>query len=174
MAIEVLTFTLAMLAITAPPDPQLTRLPDIRDFQPDRDLSSYRTYAWNKNQAVQTANMANHLRIINAIQEQMKKRDYRIDTVRPEIRIQYRVQLQQRVRGTSTQQRSVWDDANQTVKIDVNTIKQAHFSLQFVDAESNFFLWQAEGTYPLGTPDRAEILINQAIEDLFKQFPSPE
>lgn len=171
VAIEGLIISLAMLTVAPPPEPQLTRLPDIRDFEPDRDLSHYKTYAWNKNQTVPTENMANHLRIINAIQDQMKERGYRIDTVRPEMRIQYRLELQQRVQGTSSQQRSVWDNANSTVQIDINTVKQAHFSLQFVEAESNFLLWQAEGTHPVGTPDRAESLIREAIGGLFNQFP---
>ena len=177
MALEVWTIMLAMLAIGTPQEPrvpQLTGLPDISNFQPERDLSSYRTYAWNKSQTVSTESMANHLRIINAVQAQMKERGYRLDTVRPEVRIQYRLQLQQRLQGTSTQQRSVWDDANSTVQIDFNTLKQAHFSLQVVEADSNFFLWQVEGTYPVGTPDRAEILINEAIADLFKKYPSEE
>lgn len=154
--------------------PQTPEMPDVSDFRPERDLSSYRTYAWNKSQNVPTENMANHLRIVNAIQEQMKQRGYRIDTVNPEIRIRYRLELQQRVRGTTTQQRSVWDNASSTVQIDINTVKQAHFSIQCVEADSNFFLWQAEGTYPMGTPDRAEILIKEAVQDLFEQFPSPK
>ena len=171
---RVLTFTLALGALAATAETQLTRLPDVSNFRPERDLSNYRTYAWNKSQTVPTENMANHLRIINAVQEQMKRHGYRIDTVRPEIRIQYRLQVRERVRGTSTQQRSVWDDANSTVQIDFNRVKEAHFSIQFVEAESNFFLWEAEGAYPAGTPDRAELLINRAVADLFKQYPSKE
>jgi len=174
VGIDALTIALAWLALAAPSDAQATPLPNISDFQLDRDLSNYRTYAWNKSQTVLTENMANHLRIINAIQEQMKKHGYRIDTVRPEIRIQYRLELQQRIRGTSTQQRSVWDSANSVVSIDFNSVKQAHFSIQFVEAESNFFLWQTEGTYPVGTPDRSQILIDEAVEDLFETFPSKE
>ena len=174
MAIEVLTITLAWLALAASPEAQVAPLPNLSDFELDRDLSNYRTYAWNKSQTVSTESMANHLRIINAIQKQMKERGYRIDTVRPEVRIQYRLQVQQRVQGTSSQQRSVWDDANATVQIDFHRVQQAHFSVQIVEAESNFFLWQAEGNYPAGTPDRAEILINEAVADLFEQFPSKE
>ena len=175
MAIDrVLTITLTLCALAATAEPQLTRLPDVRDFRPERDLSNYRRYAWNKSQAVPTENMANHLRIINAIQKQMKRHGYRIDTVHPEVRIQYRLVVRERVQTTSTQKRSVWDDASSTVQIDFNRVKEAHFSVQFVEAESNFFLWEAQGVYPAGTPDRAELLINKAIEDLFKHYPSKE
>lgn len=151
---------------------QLPDLPDVSDFE--RDLSEYQTYAWHPNQTVSTENIANHLRIINAIQEQMKERGFRLDTVNPEVRIQYRVDIRSRVQGTSSQQRSVWDDASATVKINFSTQKRAYFRVQIVEAETNFFLWQAEGDYPVGTPDRAEILIREAIEDLFEQFPASE
>ena len=175
MAIDrALTITLAFLALATTAEPQLTKLPDVSDVRPERDLSKYRRYAWNKSQAVHTENMANHVRIINAIQKQMKRHGYRIDTVHPEVRIQYRLEVREHVQGTSTQQRSVWDDASSTVQIDFNRVKEAHFSVQFVEAESNFFLWEAQGIYPAGTPDRAELLINRAVEDLFKQYPSKE
>ena len=175
MAIDrALTITLAFLALATTAEPQLTKLPDVSDVRPERDLSKYRRYAWNKSQAVHTENMANHVRIINAIQKQMKRHGYRIDTVHPEVRIQYRLEVRERVQGTSTQQRSVWDDASSTVKIDFNRVKEAHFSVQFVEAEYNFFLWEAQGIYPAGTPDRAELLINRAAEDMFKQYPSKE
>ena len=175
MAIDrvlIMTLTWCVLATTA--ETQLTRLPDVSDFRPELDLSNYRRYAWNRSQVVSTENMANHLRIINAIQAQMKELGYRIDTVNPEVRIRYRLEIRERVQGTSTQKRSVWDDANSTVQIDFNRVKEAHFSVQFVEADSNFFLWQAEGTYPAGTPDRAALLIDRAVEDLFKQYPSKE
>lgn len=175
MAIDrVLTITLTLCVLATTAETQLTRIPDVSDFRPALDLSNYRRYAWSKSQTVPTENMANHLRIINAIQAHMKQLGYRIDTVNPEVRIRYRLELREHVRGTSTQQRSVWDDANSTVQIDFNRVKEAHFSIQFVEAESNFFLWQAEGTYPAGTPDRAAILIDRAVEDLFKQYPSKE
>lgn len=170
--VRIMTLVLCVVATTA--ETQLTRLPDVSDFRPSLDLASYRRYAWSRSQAVPTENMANHLRIINAIQAQMKKLGYRIDTVNPEIRIRYRLELRERVRSTSTQERSVWDDANSVVKIDFNRVKEAHFSIQLVEAESHFFLWQAEGTYPAGTPDRAAVLIDKAVEDLFKQYPSNE
>ena len=175
MAIDrVLTITLTLCALATTAESQLTKLPEVRDVRPERDLSNYRRYAWNKSQTVLTENMANHLRIINAIQKQMKRHGYRIDTVHPEVRIQYRLVVRERVQTTSTQKRSVWDDASSTVQIDFNRVKEAHFSVQFVEAESNFFLWEAQGIYPAGTPDRAELLINKAIEDLFKQYPSKE
>lgn len=171
---RVLIMALAWCVLATTAETQLTRLPDVSDFRPSLDLSNYRRYAWSRSQDVSTETMANHLRIINAIQAQMKELGYRIDTVNPEVRIRYRLELRERVQSTSTQKRSVWDDANSTVQVNFNRVKEAHFSIQFVEAESNFFLWEARGTYPVGTPDRAAILIDRAVEDLFKQYPSKE
>ena len=166
--------TLALLLVGATAESQLTQLPDVTDFQPSRDLSDYRTYAWSKSQTVPTESMANHLRIINAVQAQMKERGFRLDTVNPELRIRYRLELQERVRGSSTQERSVWDDANSSVRIDISRQTRAQFAVQIVDAESNFLLWHVDGNYGVGTPDRSEVLINEAIADLFEQFPTKD
>jgi hypothetical protein len=164
----------SILVVGAHAESQLTRLPDVSSFRPDQDLSNYRTYAWNKNQTVPTENMANHLRFINAVQAEMKERGFRLDTVNPEVRIQYRLDLRERVQGTSSQERSVWDNANSIVKIDFSRQTNAHLSVQFVEAESNFLLWNAQGQYPVGTPDRAEMQINAAVADVFKQYPAKE
>lgn len=168
-----IVFTIMFAGILAAASPQtsLTR-PDVSNLRVTRDLSNYKTYAWNKSQSVPTEKMANHLRIINAIQENMKQRGFRIDTVRPDVRIQYRLELRQRVRGNTTQQRSVWDDSTPITQVDFSRIKEAHFSLQLVEAESNFLLWQGEGSYPVGTPDRDEMQINEAVADLFKRYPA--
>lgn len=175
MSIErVLIIVVAGLLVGESAESQLTRLPDVTQFKPSQELSDYRTYAWNKSQTVSTESMANHLRIINAVQAQMKERGFRLDTVNPELRIRYRLELQEHVQGTSSQQRSVWDNASSTVKIDFSRQTRAHFAVQLVDAESNFLMWHAEGEYPTGTPDRAETLINEAVADLFEQYPKKE
>ena len=164
----VLTFA-AVLSVHPAQTVQLPKLPDFNKMDLT-DLSNYKTYAWNKSQ-VPIENLANHLRLINAIQASMKALGYRLDTVRPELRIQYRVELTERVQGRSSQQRSVWDDANSTVQIDFSREKLANVSIEFVEAESNFLVWQAKGSYPLGTPDRAERQINAAVTSLFDQHP---
>jgi len=169
---RILALGLSCVFTAASAAPQLTKLPDLDELDLGRppDLSQYHTYAWNKSQ-VPVDSLANHLRIINAIQDQMKKHGFRIDTVRPQVRIQYRLELSEKVEGRSTQQRSVWDDANATVQIDFSTEKLATFSIEFVDAESGFFLWQTKGTFRPETPDRAEKQIKEAVLDLFSHFP---
>lgn len=148
------------------------QLRDLKDLDLTRkpSLSNYSTYAWNKAQ-VPTQNLANHLRIINAVQDHMKERGFRIDTVHPEVRIRYRLTLHDRVAGSSSQQRSVWDNANSTVTIDFSREKRAELSLEVIETETNFMLWQSTGNYPLGTPDRAPRQITEAVADLFSQFP---
>ncbi len=134
------------------------------------DLSNYKTYAWNKKQ-VPLENMANHLRMINAVQKSLKELGYRPDTVRPDVRVQYRVELVEHIQGRASQKRSVWDDANSSVQIDFSRERLANISIELVEAESNFLVWQAKGTYPLDTPDKAEKQINAAVTALFEQYP---
>jgi len=159
----------ATLFVQTPHKPELLQLPNLNELDLT-DLSSYKTYAWNKKQ-VPLENMANHLRMINAVQKSLKELGYRPDTARPDVRVQYRVELVERLQGRASQTRSVWDDANSTVQINFSREKLANVSIELVEAESNFLVWHAKGTYTIGTPDKAEKQINAAVTALFEQYP---
>ena len=159
----------ATLFVQTAQKPQLRQPPNLNELD-FTDLSNYKTYAWNEKQ-VPLENMANHLRLINAVQKSLKELGYRPDTVRPDVRVQYRVELVERLQGRATQKRSVWDDANSSVQIDFSREKLANISIELVEAESNFLVWQAKGTYRIDTPDKAEKQINAAVTALFEQYP---
>lgn len=152
---------------------QVKQLPDPSKFERKTDLSKYKTYHWSRDQ-VPAKNMANHIRIVNAIQDAMKERGYRIDTIDPDVRIRYHLTLKESVKGNAKQQRSVWDEANSTVQIDFSREKLAEFKVELVEAESRFVLWESKGNYLLGTPDRAEKQIHEAITDIFKRYPAKD
>jgi Domain of unknown function (DUF4136) len=137
------------------------------------DLSQYKSYAWNKGQ-VPVENLANHLRLINAVQKEMKELGYRIDTVKPDVLVQYRAERRTEVQTRSTQRPSDWDPTDLKVQIDLKKEELVDLTIELVEEESNFLVWQSKGSYPLGTPDKAERLINAAIADLFSKYPDPE
>ena len=58
------------------------------------------------------------------------------------------------------------------VQIDFSRERQVRLSIEIVEADSNFLLWQAKGTYAVGTPDRSEKQINDAVGDLFSKYPT--
>ena len=142
-------------------------------FDRSNDLSQYRTFGWNKEQKP-VENMANHLRLVNAIQKKMMSLGYRIDTRNPDVYVLYTVEQHTAVQTNSTQSPSVWDPTNLQVKIDVSREELVSLEIQLKDAESNFLVWDAKGTYPLGTPDRAERQINEAVDDIFSRYPTEE
>jgi Domain of unknown function (DUF4136) len=139
-------------------------------FQRKVDLYSYSTYAWNKGQ-VPVENLANHIRLINAVQKQMKELGYRLDTVKPDLLVQYRVELRTAVQTRSTQKPSTYDPTDLKVQINVNREEQVTLAIELVEAESNFLVWTEKDSYPLGTPDKSERLIYAAVADLFSRFP---
>jgi len=148
--------------------------PDLKNFDVTQaakpDLSRYSTYHWSKDQ-VAVVNLANHIRLINAIQKQMKEHGYRIDTVKPDVVIQYKAERHTGVQAQSTQKPSTWDPTDLKVQVELSREEQVSLEILLVEAESGFLLWQAKGTYPLGTPDKAEKLINEAVEGLFSEYP---
>jgi hypothetical protein len=146
---------------------------DLKNFdmsQVKPDLSLYSSYNWSKDQ-VAVVNLANHIRLINAIQKQMKEHGYRIDTVKPDVVIQYKAERHTGVQAQSTQKPSTWDPTDLKVQVELSREEQVSLEILLVEAESGFLLWQAKGTYPLGTPDKAEKLINEAVKGLFSEYP---
>lgn len=137
------------------------------------DLSRYSTYNWSKDQ-VAVVNLANHIRLVTAIQKRMKEHGYRIDTVKPEVVIQYKADRHTGVSTQSSQKPSPWDPTDLKVQIELSREELVSLTITLVEADSGFLLWQAKGTYPLGTPDKAEKLINEAVEGLFSQYPKKE
>ncbi|HEY7698301.1 MAG TPA: DUF4136 domain-containing protein [Vicinamibacteria bacterium] len=153
------------------PTPDLKNLNVTQPAKPD--LSRYSSYNWSKDQ-VAVVNLANHIRLVNAIQKQMKAHGFRIDTVKPDAIIQYKAERKTGVSTQSSQKPSVWDPTDMKVQVELTREEQVTLEITLMDAESGFLLWQAKGTYPLGTPDRAEKLINEAVDGLFAEYPEEE
>lgn len=150
--------------------------PDLKRFdltQAKPDLSRYSSYDWSKDQ-VAVVNLANHIRLVTAIQKAMKERGYRIDTVKPDVIIQYKAERHTGVSTQSSQKPSPWDPTDLKVQVELSREEEVSLTITLLEAESGFLLWQAKGTYPLGTPDKAEKLINEAVSGLFSQYPEKE
>jgi hypothetical protein len=168
---------LALSLALAPAQKEQTKpAPDLKNFDMSRakpDLSRYSSYNWSKDQ-VAVLNLANHIRLINAIQQQMKDHGYRIDTVKPDVLIQYKADRHTAVRTESSQKPSTWDPTDMKVQVELSREEQVSLQILLVDAESGFLLWEAKGTYPMGTPDRAEKLIKEAVNGLFATYPKED
>jgi len=167
---------LALCSWIAIAEGQSKPAPDLENFdmsQVKPDLSRYSSYNWSKEQ-VAVVNLANHIRLITAIQKQMKEHGYRIDTVKPDVLIQYKAERHTGVQTQSTQKPSTWDPTDIKVQVELSREEQVSLEILLVEAESGFLLWQAKGTYPLGTPDKAEKLINAAVEGLFAEYPKED
>ena len=146
---------------------------DLKNFQMKPDLSRYSSYNWSKDQ-VAAVNLANHIRLVNAIQQQMKQHGYRIDTVKPDVLIQYKADRRTAVLTESSQKPSTWDPTDMKVQVELSREEQVSLQIFLIEADSGFLLWEAKGTYPMGTPDKAEKLIKEAVNGLFESYPKKD
>jgi hypothetical protein len=178
MTIHAVAFALSMAlaAAEAAEEVQTKPAPDLKNFDMSRarpDMSRYSSYNWSKDQ-VAVLNLANHIRLVNAIQQQMKDHGYRIDTVKPDVILQYKADRHTAVRTESSQKPSTWDPTDMKVQVELSREEQVSLQILLVDAESGFLLWEAKGTYPMGTPDKAEKLIKEAVNGLFATYPKED
>jgi Domain of unknown function (DUF4136) len=172
VTIEAVAFALSLALAGAQTKPAS----DLKNFDMSRvkpDLSQFSSYNWSKDQ-VAVVNLANHIRLVNAIQQQMKEHGYRIDTVKPDVVLQYKADRRTAVHTESSQKPSTWDPTDMKVQVELSREEQVTLQILLVEAESGFLLWEAKGTYPLGTPDKAEKLIKEAVQGLFETYPKED
>ncbi len=94
--------------------------------------------------------------------------------MRPDVVIQYKADRHTAVRTESSQKASTWDPTDMKVQVELSREEEVTLQILMVETESGFLVWEAKGKYPLGTPDKAERLINAAVEGLFAQYPKED
>ena len=167
------TSGLALVWAAQTPAPRAIEQAKDASIEPERDLSGYDRYAWSRDQEP-AEDLATHLRLINAIQDRMKKQGLRIDPTRPEVRIRYRYEVVRGVEAQSNQQRSVWDPTDVRVEVDVRREERIRLQIELTEVGSGFLLWRAEGTYPMETADRLPRQLREVVDTLFEEWPSDE
>jgi len=146
------------------------------DAEYDRqgDFSRYGSYAWMPSQKP-ADNMANHIRFTRAISKEMEALGFRVDTVKPDVRVQYRVHTSSKVQADSSQKRSAFDSANLKTDFVFATGTRRHYGtliVEMYDANTNVLLWRATTTRELPTPDKAEKAINEVVKTVFTAYPT--
>lgn len=150
----------------------LSEKPEARvEYDPRRDFSQYDTYSWMREQKP-LENLAEHVRVVRAIEREMKDLGFELDTVKPDARILFRLHVRDAVGARATQRPSVWDPANRRTDITLQRQREGTFTLEMFDGETNALIWKGEITQELGTPDKAEEQINEIVSRVFEKYPT--
>jgi hypothetical protein len=146
------------------------------EYDRGKDFSDYKSYAWMESQKP-ADNLANHVRFTRAIQREMEDAGFRVDTVKPDVRIQYKVRTGSKIQAAGNQRQSTFDQTNlQTDFVFASGSRQQYGTLvlEMFDTATNILLWRATTTEPLSTPDKAEKLINDVVRRAFTRYPTRE
>jgi hypothetical protein len=144
------------------------------EYDRDKDFSGYKAYEWMTSQKP-ADNMANHIRFTRAIQKELEDLGYRVDTKLPDVRILYKVGTSSKVEAASSQTRSAFDDANLVTDFVFATGSKRQYgtlTVELFDARTNVLIWRASTTQELGTPDKAQRIINSAVKRVFTKYPT--
>jgi hypothetical protein len=146
------------------------------EYDHKKDFSGYKSYEWMTSQKP-ADNMANHIRFTRAIQKEMEDIGYRVDTKRPDVRILYTVGTSSKVEAASSQTRSAFDDTNLVTDFVFATGSKRQYgtlTVELFDAQTNARIWRASTTQELGSPDKAQRIINEAVKRVFTKYPTRE
>ncbi len=147
------------------------------EYDRDKDFSEYGAYEWMSSQKP-ADNMANHIRFTRAIQKEMEDVGYRVDTKRPDVRVLYTVATSSKVRAAASQTRSTYYDPTDLVTdfVFASGSKKQYGTLtvELFDARTNTLVWRASTTQELGTPDKAQRIIDNAVKTVFSKYPTKE
>jgi hypothetical protein len=145
------------------------------EYDRGKDFSEYRAYEWMSSQKP-ADNMANHIRFTRAIQKEMEDVGYRVDTKRPDVRVLYTVATSSKVQAAASQTRSAYYDPTDVVTdfVFASGSKQQYGTLtvELFDARTNALAWRASTTQQLGTPDKAQRIIDHAVKTVFTKYPT--
>jgi len=147
------------------------------EYDREKEFSEYRAYEWMSSQKP-ADNMANHIRFTRAIQKEMEDVGYRVDTKMPDVRVLYTVGTSSKVDAAATQTRSAFYDPTDVVTDFVfasGSKKQfGTLTVELFDARTNALVWRASTTQELGTPDKAQRIITNAVKTVFTKYPTKE
>lgn len=167
----VLTVLLSVVAVEA----QIIKQGPTVEVEYDRtvDFTLIRSYDWAKAQKP-ADNMANHIRITRAIQKELEERGVEIDTVRPHVRILYRIHTSSKIQAQSSQRQTGIDPTDIRTDFMFSRGDKTNLGtliLEMFDGRSNAVIWRASTTQQLGTPDQAEKIINEVVVRVFTKYP---
>jgi hypothetical protein len=147
------------------------------EYDRNRDFEVFTSYDWMKSQKP-APSMANHIRFTRAIQKEMEDLGISIDTAKPSLRILYRVSTKRRVEAASSQKRETsFDPTNITTDFVFGKGSSQNIGtliIELYDGATNALVWKGTTTQALGTPDKAEKIINEAVERVFTKYPTRE
>jgi hypothetical protein len=147
------------------------------EYDRNRDFGVYTTYDWMKSQKP-APNMANHVRLTRAIQKEMEDLGFSIDTAKPSLRVLYRVSTKRKVEAASSQKRGTrFDPTNITTDFVFGTGTSQNVGtliIELYDGATNALVWKGTTTQTLGTPDKAEKIITEAVKRVFTKYPARE
>ena len=147
------------------------------EYDRGKDFSDFKAYEWMSSQKP-ADNMANHIRFTRAIQKEMEDAGFRVDTKRPDVRVLYTVSTSSKVEAAASQTRSAYYDPTNLVTdfVFASGSKQQFGTLtvELFDARTNVLAWRASTTQELGTPDKAQRIINDAVKRVFTKYPTKE
>lgn len=136
----------------------------------ETDFQALATYKWSDRQ-IPVKNRANHIRFVTAINREMESRRYKQDTVKPDMEILFELEVGKKLESNTTAGGTTWDPTNQRTNLAFDFYQEGTLSIIVFEADSYRRLWQATAQRRVGTPDRAEKEINEAVTALFKEFP---
>jgi len=140
-------------------------------YDRERDFSRFRTYAWMKSQKP-LPNLANHIRLTNAVQKELKKLGFLPNTQSPDVYVLYSADNHAKVEFDSFLSRSKWDAASQVTNLELRRTEQRSLSVMLIDPETNGVIWYAQETHDSLTADKVEQEINDAAARVFGKYPT--
>jgi hypothetical protein len=144
------------------------------DYDRHYDFQQLASYAWSTDQRP-TPNRADHVRILKAVSKSLESRGLTLDPTKPDVRISYRLETEQKIIDVgSRQHQSPWDPTDLETNVAVGGHEEAYLIIEMYETATGKRIWRAKCSHPQPTPDKVERSLYQTVEHLFAAYPGGE
>lgn len=138
-----------------------------RSYDFDQEL----TFAWSEQQEP-APKLADHVRITKAVADKLKERGLTPDTMHPDLRVIYRLEVKQKKLHVSSRQReSVWDPTDVETSVALGAHEEAFLVVELWEAGTSRRIWRAKCAHQQPTADRVAPSLFATVEHLFENYP---
>ena len=150
------------------------------DFDPDYDLWKYSTFNWAQVDSTILRNPAyytelNDRRIKEAVMRQLAKHGYQLTNEKPDLILQYHIVVEDKTMVATEPFGYMYSPYYTRKQQNVYAYKQGTLILDLTDTRINQLIWRSWAVSDVDgitSPDQITKLVNQAVKEMFTDFPS--
>lgn len=150
------------------------------DYDKDSNIGTYKTYNWLDLQSIEGKglnplyyNELNDKRIREAVNKEMKSRNYAMSDEKATLQIHYHIIVEDKIASTTEPAGYQYHPLSNLTKVNTYQYREGTLIIDVMDTKTNALIWRGWATDVITNTTRKnpEAVIQKAVEKIFTVFP---